>query len=194
MPSLTLPSMALAVRSRFGRTSLRERGLLASLAVAGLVALPFAVQGWAQAEVDRASADAARLQSLSSPGDMVRLWRSASELAGLEARVQAWTPTAPSFPVARVLAEQALVSAAVQAGLLMPDVQAAETPDRIGAVTFVRLEVSADFGWAKLAALTRRLNSTCPGCVIERAAAEGEGAEARLRMVVLSPFRVTGRG
>ncbi len=189
MSSVTLPSVAGAVRARFGRTTSRERLLLAGLGLAGLAALPFAAHDWAARRAAETAADAARLQTLVAADDAARLRGVEGRLAGLEARVRAWSPPAPSFPVARVLVEQEVALAAAQAGITGLDVHAEETPDAVGPARFVRVEVGCAFSWAKTAELVRRLAAVRPGYVVERAAAEGEGADARLRMVLLAPFR-----
>ena len=193
MASVTLPSLTDAVRTRLGRTTRRERALLAAVGVAGLAALPFLAHDWADRRRADALADAARLQALTAADDAGRLRAVSARVAALEARVRGWAPPAPSFAVARVQVEQEVALAASQARLTTLDVRSAETPDRIGGLPFVRVEVESAFSWPGLAELMRRLATGRPGVLVERAAREGEGPDARLRLVLLAPFRTEGR-
>lgn len=177
-----------AARARWSRATSRERLLLAGLGLAALAYLPFAAQGWAQVRATQATDNAARLQALTAADDGTRLRGVEARVTGLEARVRAWSPTAPSFPVARVLVEQEVALAAAGAGMTSLDVHAAETPDQIGPARFVRVELGSSFTWSSLAVLMRRLAAVRPGYVVDRASAEGEGEQARLRLVLLAPF------
>ena len=176
--------------ARWRRTTPRERLLLTGLALAAAAAAPVAAQGWAAAQVSREAESAARLQQLRATADAGRLRGAQARLEVLEARVRAWSAPAPSFAVARVQAEQDVAVAASQAGLTALEVRAAETPDVIGGIAFVRVELSGGgFAWRRLAELTRRLAAVRAGMVVERAATEGDGADARLRLVLLAPVR-----
>ncbi len=189
--TLTFSNASGAVRARLDRTTPRERALLLALAAAGLVALPFLAQDWATHRAADAATDAAHLQALQAADDGARLRRTALHLAELESRVRAWSPPAPSFATARVLAEQEVAVAAAQAGVTSLEVHTADTPDRIGPATFVRVDVISSFSWASLAALTRRVAVDRPGAVVERVSTEGEGSDARLHLVLLAPYRET---
>ena len=178
-----------AVRARLDRATPRERVLLLALAAGGLVALPFLAQGWAAGRIVDAAADTARLQALRAADDGARLRGATLRLAELEGRVRDWSPPAPSFPTARVLVEQEVAVAAAQAGVTGLEVHAADTPDRIGPASFVRVEVTSSFSWASLAQLTRRLAAERPGTVVDRVSTDGAGADARLHLVLLAPFR-----
>lgn len=189
MAHVTFASAADAARTRWDRTTPRERWLLGALAAAGLVALPFLAHDWADHRAQDAAADAARLQELQAADDGARLRSAAQRVAELEGRVRAWSPPAPSFATARVLVQQSVAVAAAGARVTGLEVHAAETPDRVGPATFVRAELSCSFSWASLAELTRRLAAERPGVVVERASTEGTGRDARLRMVILAPYR-----
>lgn len=179
-----------AARARWSRTTARERLLLAGLAVGAAVAAPVAAQGWAAVQAGREAESAGRLQQLRAAADGGRLRDAQARLDALEARARGWSASAPSFAVARVQAEQDAAVAAAQAGLTGLEVRAAETPDVVGGVGFVRVELSGGgFAWRRLGELTRRLAALRPGVVVERAATEGEGADARLRLVLLAPVR-----
>ena len=193
MTSVTLTRATGVLSARLRRATPRERLLLAGLAAAGLVALPFLAHEWASGRAADAAADAARLQALRAADDGARLRGTAARLDGLEARMRAWSPPAPSFATARVLVEQEVAVAAAQAHVTSLEIHAAETPDRLGPATFVRVEVSSSFSWAALGEMTRRLAATRPGYVVERAATEGEGADTRLRLVLLAPYSAAGR-
>lgn len=193
MTSVTFTSATGLLRARLDRTTPRERVLLAGLAAAGLVALPFLAHEWAGRRAADAAADTARLQALRAADDGARLRGAAERLDGLEARVRGWSPPAPSFATARVLVEQEVAVAAAQAHVTSLEIHAAETPDRVGPATFVRVEVSSSFSWPSLAEMTRRLAAARPGYVVERASTEGEGADARLRLVLLAPFSAAAR-
>ncbi len=179
-----------AAGARWRRATPRERALLAVLAIGAAVAAPVAAQGWASGQAAREAESAASLQQLRAAADGGRLRGAQARLEALEARARAWSAPAPSFAVARVQAEQDAAVAAAQAGLTALEVRAAETPDAVGGVTFVRVELSGGgFAWRRLADLTRRLAAARPGLVVERAATEGEGPDSRLRLVLLAPVR-----
>ncbi len=187
--SVTFTRATGVARARWERSTPRERYLLLALAAAGLLALPFLAQGWASGRVVDATADTARLQALQAADDGARLRTAALRVQALEDRVHAWSPPAPSFATARVLVEQEVAVAAAQAGVTSLEVHAADAPDRLGPARFVRVEVSSSFSWASLAQLTRRLAAVRPGVVVERASTDGAGADARLHLVLLAPFR-----
>ena len=193
MTSVTLTRATGVLRARLDRATPRERLLLAALAAAGLAALPFAAHDWAGRRAADAAADTARLEALRAADDGARLRGAAARLDGLEARVRAWSPPAPSFATARVLVEQEVAVAAAQARVTNLKIHAAETPDRLGPASFVRVEVSSGFSWAGLAEMIRRLAAVRPGYVVERASTEGEGADRRLRLVLLAPYGAGGR-
>ena len=190
--AVTFASATHAVRGRLGRSTTRERALLLALGAAALVALPFAAQSWAAHRQADAEADAGHLQALRAADDGARLRTTALRLDGLEAKVRDWSPPAPSFATARVLVEQEVAVAAAQAGVTGLEVHAADTPDRIGPAAFVRVELSSSFSWAALAQITRRIAAVRPGTVVERASTEGDGRDARLRLVLLAPYHEAG--
>lgn len=182
-----------AARTQWSRRTSRERALLGGLAVAAACALPFFASEWAREQAADAAESQARLGALAAARGGSPVGAQARLLA-LEGKVRAWTPAAPSFAVARVLVEQEAALAASRAGLTALEVHAAETPDRVGDVEFVRVDLSgAGADWPRLAEVVRRLAEARPGYVVERAASDGTGADARLRLVLLAPFR-TSRG
>lgn len=191
MPS-TPGQIVEAAKARWDRTTPRERLLLAGLTLAAAAALPVAANDWAGAQAAREAEDAGRLTLLQSRDDGARLRGAEARVAALEAKVRAWTPSAPSFAVARVQAEQEAALAGAQSGMTLLEIRTADTPDRIGDLSLVRIDLSGTSEAGRLGGLVTRLAAVRPGWIVERAATE-PGAPPRLRLVLLAPFRTTAR-
>lgn len=192
MPGAAAVQILGAAGARLRKATVRERLLLGGLALGLAIAAPLLAQGWSAEQAAREADDVARLRQLQAASSGPALRLAQARVSSLEARVRSWTPAAPSYAVSRVLVEQDAALAAAQAGFSALEVRAAETPDVVGGVSFVRVELSGSgFTWGRLGDFVRRIASARPGAVVERSATEGDPPDVRLRMVLLAPVRVT---
>ena len=187
MKSLPASDLTSALSAQLARISPRERRLLAVLALAAVVVAPiesFDIYQKAQARnaAARDELSQARLtaQSLRSGG-------AGGQAARQREEIKAWSWTAPSAAVGRVIAQDRIAAIATSAGITDIEIKAAEKIEHAGGVDLVKIDIDAPFTWANLSGLLSGLSATGKGFLVDSLTIQ-DAAKPRLKIGLKLPM------
>jgi hypothetical protein len=170
----------------------RERLLIATLGLIGLILLPMKVYDWQQT----AAATVAEEQSnLASARQMARSSTGLgfpALLAEKRSIIRSWTWIGPSPAVGRVLIESQISEMALKAGMTRVEVKSADSIRSVSGVDFVRLDITAPFDWMTLYKFITALVNSRKGFVIDSIAASDE-TPSRLHLILSVPLMIPKR-
>lgn len=98
-------------------------------------------------------------------------WR---EVQNTTARIEGWAWTAKSVSVGQVLVEQQLNALAMAAGMTSIDISSNKDLTRVGNLSFVRLQVNADFNWTSFTRFMKALEKTNKAVIVRSVSVTGE--------------------
>jgi hypothetical protein len=187
MKSLPASDFTAAISAQFARVSPRERRLLAVLALAAIVAAPIKALDLYQQAQSRNLAARDQLSQALLAARSLRSGGVGGQLARQREEIKAWSWTAPSAAVGRVIAQDRIAAIATAAGMADAEIKAAEKIERAGGVELVKVDIDAPFTWANLSALLSGLSATGKGFVVDSLTIQ-DAPKPRLKMGLKLPM------
>jgi hypothetical protein len=176
------------IRDAWSRLTARERLLATLMALLALAVIAFTALGWSQNQRDRYAAAQADLVLARQVRQAARGGLDTVQRAQL-ATLADWTTRDRNIWLARIQLEQAIATAAAQAGAPDPDIQIAESLEGDPALPLVRVEVSGPYVPGSFAALMAALASSRHTLVVDRLEI-GDTEAATYRLSLLFPVQI----
>ncbi len=175
-----------SIAEAFGKVSVRERRLLAGLALLALILAPMKAfemraEALAANEAAHAELQLAKTNARRASGQGV-----AAQLQKTRDEIREWSWAAPSVAVGQVMAQNEMSSLAASGGLAGAEVRASGRPEPAGSVTLVGVEVTAPFSWSGLSGFLSGLSSSGKGFILE-SVSKTEDKEPKVKILVRLP-------
>jgi hypothetical protein len=169
------------------RLSGRERLLIGSLAMVGLVLLPLKAYDWQQTAAANFAGDQADLLSARQIARGEATTKLLSDLRARRREVLSWSWAAPTPTIGRVLAENEISTLALKAGMTTVETVSINGAQYFGGVELVKVELNATFDWKSMSEFFSELSALNKGFVLESIAVS-EGTPKKLRIVLRLPL------
>jgi hypothetical protein len=184
------PGAGLVARSKdaWARLTARERLLAGLMALLALATAAFSALGWSQDQRDRYAAAQADLLLAREVRQAARGGLDSVQRAQL-ATLSDWSTRDRNIWLARIQLEQAIATAAAEAGAPDPEISVSEAVEGDPALPLVRVEVSGPYVAGSFAALLRNLAKDRHTLVVDRLEI-GDTEAARYRLSLLFPVEI----
>jgi len=169
------------------RLSVREQVLVGGLVLVALIMAPLKAYDWSQDQLTALINDKTTLASLQAQDNGAQVRRMARQLSARQSEIKTWAWTSQSFAVARVVLESKLVAAAIQAGLVNPEVKSSPQPDVVSGINFIRVELTGAFTWTAFRIFMDSLTGLGKGFVVSSVEVQDDGTGPKFRFVALIP-------
>lgn len=169
----TLKSILSNMLSYWQGLTQRERYLVLGLAMAALTMAPLST--WELAQKCQVELEQSRLEL----AQQSRMQGTVSRSEWQEIRIQAeqlsrWGWKAKSPAIGQVLVEQQINAMAMTAGMTSISISTNKELNRVGPLSFVRLQVNADFNWITFTQFLRELGKANKAFVVRSISVTGD--------------------
>ncbi len=178
----TLNSLLSRALAYWQERTQRERYLVLGLLMVGLAMAP--LSAWELAQKTQAELEQSRLELAQQVRNQSNVPRAAwLELQNQTAQLSSWGWAAKSPAIGQVLIEQQVNAMAMSAGLTSIVISTNKELNRVGPLSFVRLQVNADFDWITFTKFLRTLGKTRKALIVRSISVTGD-MPVKMQLVV----------
>jgi len=182
MTAVPAPRSSFSLSGFAARLSVRERRLLALLALVALVVAPVvAVSRMQDAKSRNIEAQAALEQAQGGGRGGLT-----ADLVRSRQQIRAWSWQAATPEIGRVIVQDSIRRIAAEAGMSEVDLRSSDRIETAGEVSFVRVDLSANFDWKSFTAFLSGLGAYGKGFMVESMNVQ-DNDKPKLRMTLKMP-------